>query len=280
MFIVGFLVLYVFILGLCVGSFINALEYRLSSKKTIKGRSMCPNCKHQLVWYDLIPLISWVALRGKCRYCKKPISWQYPIVEFATGLAFVAAANYLNLFGKFNDFFRYYSADPGLLWSVILFVLLGAILGCFVLIALHDAKTTYVLQKPVYVALVLIIIYDLVSIYFRTGNQLQTLIGLAISGAVAYLFFYSFYFFSKGRWMGEGDAQIAGLVGLLAGPAGTAIALYFAFIVGSVFGLALVARKKAELKSQMAFGPFIVLGLIIAIAFGNIIAAFYARIFM
>ena len=86
-------------LGLCAGSFVNALVWRLHEQKRSKkadkklsilnGRSMCVHCRHELTWYDLIPLFSWLLLRGKCRYCKKPISWQYPIVELATAAVFV-----------------------------------------------------------------------------------------------------------------------------------------------------------------------------------------------
>src|SRR3989338_11686015 len=81
----------VFLFGLVVGSFLNSVIYRLGKgESALKGRSYCPQCKHPLSWQDLIPLLSFVLLKGKCRYCKAHISWQYPLVELATGILFVA----------------------------------------------------------------------------------------------------------------------------------------------------------------------------------------------
>ena len=81
--------LLIFIFGLFIGSFLNCVIYRLEQGESfLKGRSYCPNCKHQLAWYDLLPVLSFLFLRGRCRYCKKPISWQYPIVELFTGIVF------------------------------------------------------------------------------------------------------------------------------------------------------------------------------------------------
>src|SRR3989339_853687 len=80
--------LFTFLLGVCIGSFLNCVVYRLESKKSLAGRSFCPHCKHILSWKDLIPVLSFLFLKGKCRYCKEKISWQYPAVEVATGLIF------------------------------------------------------------------------------------------------------------------------------------------------------------------------------------------------
>jgi len=87
--------LIIFIFGACIGSFLNCLIYRLDSKQSfLKGRSFCPHCKHQLGFFDLIPILSFIIVKGKCRYCKKKISWQYPLVEIATGIVFLLILNY------------------------------------------------------------------------------------------------------------------------------------------------------------------------------------------
>jgi prepilin signal peptidase PulO-like enzyme (type II secretory pathway) len=89
-FILFFGYFFSFVFGLCIGSFLNCLIYRLETEKTLKGRSFCPHCKHTLSWKDLIPVFSFAILGGKCRYCKNKISWQYPAVELATALVFLA----------------------------------------------------------------------------------------------------------------------------------------------------------------------------------------------
>ena len=95
--------IFVFVIGLTIGSFLNCLIWRLHKKESMMGRSYCPKCHHKLAWYDNIPVFSFLVLGGKCRYCKKKISWQYPVVEFITGVLFVIA------------FFRIYDLGFGIL---------------------------------------------------------------------------------------------------------------------------------------------------------------------
>ena len=97
---------FIFLLGLVIGSFLNCVVYRLNEKKSfVSGRSFCPECKHSLAWYDLVPVFSFVFLKGKCRYCGKPISWQYPIVEISTGSIFLLISNFQFLIS--NQFSNY-----------------------------------------------------------------------------------------------------------------------------------------------------------------------------
>ena len=259
-----FILVFIFLLGLIIGSFINALEYRLGTDLSImKGRSICPNCKKQLAWYDNIPVFSFLFLRGKCRQCKKAISRQYPVVELITGFLFVALA-----------------------WKVgySLALVPALFIGfCLVLVALHDQKTTYVLSGYVYAAIAATLIYLLAT---YTGIWSLKEVGVyllpnALASVVAIIPFALLFLFSKGAWMGAGDIEIAALLGFFLGWPYFLVALYFAFIVGSVWGLAKVYfLKNAKLKSEMPFAPFLITGIVFAFLFSEQLVSLYVKIFL
>ncbi len=274
-----------FLLGLVVGSFINALQYRIQENKTMKGRSFCPNCKHQLVWYDLVPLFSWIALRGKCRYCKEPISVQYPIVELITGISFMSVGIASGFSQKINNAILYFGdiSNRDFIISVISLLLILFITSCAVIISLHDAKTLYVLSKYVYLAILasLLLIFISYSGKWSFANVIGYMTPYLLSAFLATLFFFSLYFFSKGSWMGAGDAEIALLMGLFLGWPRVMGALYIAFISGSLWGLSKVYLfKNAKMKSEIPFGPFLLSGMIVAFIFGAKIIDFYANIYL
>lgn len=260
----------IFIFGLAIGSFINALEYRIGTKLSIvKGRSICPKCKKQLAWYDNVPVVSFVVLRGKCRQCGKPISWQYPIVELLTGLMFVVMA--------LGDNFR---TDVR---TILALLCLFFISFCLILVALHDQKTTYVLSGYVYAAIVATLAYLVITYNgawtlpafwsYISPNLLATLISL--------LPFAVLYIISKGAWMGAGDIEVAALLGFLLGWPNFLVALYFAFIVGSIWGLAKVYMlKNAKLKSEMPFAPFLIAGTFFAFIFAEQLVFLYVKMFL
>ncbi len=274
-----------FVLGLIIGSFLNALEYRIGSGLSItKGRSICPSCKEQIVWYDNIPVISFILLRGKCRQCKKPISWQYPVVELLTGVAFMTVSWKLLQYPISNDLATIYDFIVRMnVRTIAGLVCLLIATSCLLLIALHDAKTSYIVSSAVYVGIIAMILYYALT-YTETlsitavWNHFSPLI---IATTVPTLLFAGLHFFSKGKWMGAGDIELAALVGLFAGWPGIFTAFYFSFIAGAVWGLALVyLQKKAQLKSEMPFGPFLVAGAYVGLIFGQQIFELYARIFL
>lgn len=276
------LTILVFILGLSVGSFVNAYEYRIREKKSIHGRSFCPHCKHQLAWYDLFPLFSFALLGGKCRYCGKKISWQYPIVELLTGVGFVG------VFAKY--FWIPVGVYPELVeWtgmtvrSMIGLLLLLFIVFVAVLVGLHDYKTTYILSKWVYLGALAAVILAVVNYQdvFSWQPLFTYFSPFLLSAFIPGLLFYSLYFFSKGRWMGEGEYELAILIGLTLGFPLVLPAYYFAFITGSVVGLLLVyAARKKQMDSAIPFGPFLMSGLVFSLIFGQQIVNLYARIFL
>jgi prepilin signal peptidase PulO-like enzyme (type II secretory pathway) len=267
-----------FITGMIIGSFINALEYRTEKGLSINGRSFCPHCKHQLAWYDLIPVFSWVSLRGKCRYCSKAISKQYPLIELVTAVIFTAVVLNSNFVFFTNNGPVNYS---DLLIDGIRLILLLAISSILILIALHDAKTGYILSGSVYIGMVFALIYLVLSyLGSDTESFLFYLLPHILSATVFAGIFFLVSFFSKEKYMGAGDAEIAFLIGLLLGWPATLTSFALAVIVGSIFSLALMARGKANLKSEIPFGPFLVMGAFLAYFFNDILINFYVRIFL
>jgi len=225
---------FLFLLGLIVGSFINALQYRIQIGQKNTGRSYCPKCKHTLAWYDLVPVLSWFMLLGKCRYCQKKISAQYPVIEIVTALIFVGFGIASGLGPKINDvLFGFQSISNNLFVKyIVLLALLLIIAAIFVLLALHDAKTSYILSYYAYAGIILALVYHLIEYAGRWQliDLFNYLYPYILSGVIPALFFISLYLVSKGRWMGAGDAELALFIGIFLGSALTPVAFYFAFL--------------------------------------------------
>jgi prepilin signal peptidase PulO-like enzyme (type II secretory pathway) len=274
-----------FLFGLIIGSFINALQYRIQEDKTMRGRSFCPDCKHQLRWYDLFPLFSWFFLSGKCRYCKKPISFQYPLIELTTGILFSGVGIISGLSPKINEYLFSFT-DVGateITITAVRLVLLLFIVLCSVLVALHDAKTFYVLSRYVYIAIIASIVFNIFSYngVWSPDSFGNYFLPFFTSALIAAMFFFSLYFFSKGTWMGAGDAEIALLIGIFLGWPKTLIAFYFAFISGSIWGITKVyGFRNAKMKSEMPFGPFLLAGMFFSYIFGEQLFQLYVKIFI
>lgn len=235
------------LLGLALGSFLNVLVPRRKAGQSLGGRSRCPRCKHQLATGDLIPLVSFLWLRGRCRYCRRKISWRYPAVEFATAAAFVA------LFLRFGW---------GLHWVV------GAVLSVF-LIALFVFDVLYR------------IVPDEVSLP-GAGVALvgSAVLGVAFSSLVwgALLgtgFFALQYFVSRGRWVGDGDIRLGLLTGVSLGLRQTIVALVLAYVSGAVLSLGLLLARRATLRTQLPFGSLLTAAIFVSFLFGPQMADWY-----
>jgi prepilin signal peptidase PulO-like enzyme (type II secretory pathway) len=245
-------------LGLVFGSFINAWVWRTHSKKSVlKGRSMCPECKHTLAWYDLIPVFSWIGLGGKCRYCKNPISLQYPLVELLTAL----------LFGLLYFLVLPFSA-LGWIQLILLFAITVLLVAAFV----YDARYMLLPEKFMLPAVVLAGLYLLTSVLqFGWG----TLVPQLVAFVVAVTAFTALWFFSKGKWLGAGDIRIVAIMGLLLPPKQLLVGLFAAYVAGAVWGVYLIVAKGKGRKSKVPFGPFLIIGLYIGLFFGVQIADWY-----
>ena len=241
----------IFLFGLIVGSFLNCVIYRLKTNKSfLKGRSYCPNCKHQLQWPDLIPVLSFFLLKGKCRYCQKKISWQYPLVEIATGLLFLAIFNFSAPGGPAS----------GWLFSIIPFL---------IVIFVYDLKHYLIPDKVIYPAIAITFVYDVLM------SDILGMSDILISAFGAAGFFLAIVLISRGRWMGIGDIKLAFLMGLVLGFPKILVALFLAFMAGAIMGMILVFLGKKTLKSEVPFGPFLVSGTFIALFWGEKLINWY-----
>jgi leader peptidase (prepilin peptidase)/N-methyltransferase len=256
-----FFVFIVFIFGLIVGSFLNCVIYRLGEKKSfLKGRSFCPNCGHILSWKDLIPIFSFLILRGKCRYCGKKISLQYPLVELFTGILFLATFYHLRdqLFSLQGIFTLFYY------WTI---------LSSLIVIFVYDLKNYLIEEKIVYFSILVCLIFNLIFSISEIKNKI-------LSSLLLSLFFLSIVLVSKEKWMGMGDAKLGALIGIFLGWPKIIPALFFSFFVGSIFGIFLIILKKKSLKSEIPFAPFLVSGTIFSLFFGEKVIDFYLNLFL
>lgn len=283
----------IFVLGLIFGSFLNALEYRIGTEKSLSGRSICPKCKKQIKWYDNIPVLSYISLLGKCRSCKKHISLQYPVVELITGSAFLVALyksppgivvnqwfnGIFNLkFEVYNEVLIFNFQFP--VTEFLAFIILNTIFFILILVALYDAKTKYVLTYYIYAAATLALIYNLLQFNgtWSLTNIYYFILPYILSAVIPALAFWGISKATKEKAMGSGDADIAIAIGLLLGWPLIAVSYYFAFIVGALWGISLLISKKAKLKSELPLGPFLISGVFFAFIFGEQIIGWYARL--
>lgn len=250
-----------FVLGLCFGSFVNALVWRLHAKKDwVKERSICPNCKHVLAPLDLIPVISWVALRGKCRYCKKPISWQYPIVELITAALFVGS--YIFWPVPFNNF------------QIIQFIIWLGVLISFMALLVYDLRWMILPDKLVLATTIGALL--IATIRFINNPNSQTFLNpfwgvLCIAGL-----FYVLFQISKGKWIGGGDVKLGVPLGLLVGgPSNALLTVFLASVLGSLVGIPLILNNRKALTARIPFGPFLIVATIIVFLFGSGIVQWY-----
>lgn len=235
--------------GLIVGSFLNVLIVR-ATVRALSGRSACMSCGRGILWYDLIPVLSWVWLGGRCRFCRSKISAQYPLVELTTAFLFAALG-----------------AAP----VPIIVRLFGLpILAILVAISAYDLRHTIIPDAWVWIFNALALISSLLT----TNYLLLTI----LSGPAVALPLFALWLVSRGRWMGLGDAKLALGIGWLLGPLYGIVALFFAFVIGAVVsvfvllplphvalylskrGIARLSNSSPRLtmKSEVPFGPFLV----------------------
>jgi len=273
--------LFIFILGLMIGSFLNCLIFRLEindlkSGQFIFGRSFCPYCKHLLNWSDLIPLLSFLVLKGKCRYCSQKISWQYPLVELSTGILFVLIFNFQ--FPIFNQFST--CPVPNLFWCGVfnflnLFYYL-IITSFLIIIFVYDLKHYIIPDKIIYPAILLALIFNF---QFSIFNQFSIFKNSILSALGASIFFLFIVLISRGKWMGVGDIKLVFLMGLLLSFPNILVALFLAFFIGAIIGVGLIVAGKKNLKSEIPFGPFLVTGTFLALFFGENLINWYLNLF-
>ncbi len=261
------------LLGLCFGSFVNAAVWRLHEQNTrqkltkaqrqrlsiLHGRSMCTDCRHELAWYDLLPVVSWVSLGGKCRYCHKPISWQYPAVECITGLLFVSS--YL--------LWPYGFDKAG--W-VLLGMWLVFLVG-FMALAVYDLRWMLLPNKIVYGLIGLVVLQLVFKLFVYDASDVlsEAFWGFVVIGGL----FYGLFQVSGGRWIGGGDVKLGFLIGpLVGGPMNSILVIFLASCLGSLVSLPMIARKKLTPTSRIPFGPFLLAATVVVYLLGPRIAEY------
>jgi len=245
--------IFIFIFGLCIGSFLNVCIYRLpTSLSIVHPRSMCSNCGTLIASYDNIPIISYLWLRGRCRHCRTKISLRYPIVEFLCGLFALGA--YL----KFD-----------LTIEALIYFLFFAALMVVTFIDLDHRIIPDVITLPG------------IPICFAAGFALPTitykdaLLGILSGGGSLFLVAWTYSLITKKEGMGGGDIKLLAMIGAIVGWKGVLFTIFVASLVGTLAGLAVMLQSRKGLKLAVPFGPFLSIGSITYIFFGTPLIAWY-----
>lgn len=280
--------------GLCFGSFVNALVWRLHeqaalasklsrsekkpNKKTrelrvelqrlsvLKGRSMCPHCHHELAAVDLVPVVSWLALRGRCRYCGHPIMPQYPLVELATASLFVASYAWWPVA---------FSAA-----QIAVFVLWLLLLTGLMALLVYDVRWKLLPSRLIYPLDAIAVTMAIIAI-FAAHNPWTSVLNAVLAVVVGGGLFYVLFQVSAGKWIGGGDVRLGFLLGLVAiTPARSFLFIFLAALLGSLLSLPLLATKRLKRNSTIPFGPFLIVALIVVELFGHSILFWYQKTFL
>lgn len=264
------IVLFSFVIGTAIGSFINAAEWRMyNNGDLVKGRSQCRDCSYVLRVFDLIPIVSFLALSGQCRACKKNISWQYPIVEFVTGITFVLIL--LHALSWSLTVVGFDALTFGLLLRNWIFV------SVLIFLFVYDYKY-YLLPDTVTLPAIVFALVSNLGFYWIGGLEMYHWKYMLAGALIGSGFFYLQYIISSGKWVGGGDIRMGGLMGVMLGYPLILLALFSAYILGSLVSVPLLLRKHKGMKDIIPFGTFLALGAFIALIWGKPIIEWYVSL--
>ncbi|HAU98924.1 MAG: Type 4 prepilin-like protein leader peptide-processing enzyme [Microgenomates group bacterium GW2011_GWF2_45_18] len=259
------MMLFLFAFGSAIGSFLNVVIYRMTRGESfVYGRSYCDHCKRQLAWYENIPLLSFLALRGRCRTCHKRIDASYPLIEAITGVMFVWW--YLIGFTFFQLARAPFTYLQPAFWLVV-----GII---FILVFFIDLFK-YVIPD------VLVVVLSVLALMYRSALLIAGIFQpydywMAIASAFGFsLLFYALVRITKGRGMGLGDVKFMFPLGLILGFPQTILAVYLAFIIGAVVAVALLVARKKKFGQVVPFAPFLILGSVLSLIWGEPLLSWY-----
>jgi len=239
--------------GLCIGSFLNVVIYRLPRGQSLATPpSRCRTCGYSLRWFDNIPVVSWVWLRGRCRKCGTRVSWQYPLVELVTGALFVLVV---------------WLTPPGpLMASRLLLICL--------LIALFGIDLEHQIL-PNSITLPAIAIGVLLSLIAPPGWK-DALIGVVLGGGILYAIAWGYYLWRREEGMGMGDVKMLAMIGAFLGWKAVLVTLVLSSFAGAFIGLGLMAVQRGSMKYALPFGTFLAIGAVVAMFVGEPLIAWYA----
>ncbi len=275
-FLTAYISAIIFVFGAVIGSFLNVLIYRLPIGMDFKkGNSICPNCEHKLNWKDLFPLFSWIFLGGKCRYCKAPISKQYPIVEALNGTFYVLSYIFLcggvQIKGVMFEF-----GDLGISLKLAGYMIMFSAL---IVVSWIDFKHQ-IIPDSMWIAILvggLFIVGDaLLTGDFSKDWIISKIIGFfTVSGL-----FFIVALVTQGRAMGGGDIKLMAAVGFVLGWKAVLLTLFMSAIFGVFFSIGRKIVSKKEMKGVVPFGPFLAMGSAVCAFVGEKIFDAYLGLFM
>jgi leader peptidase (prepilin peptidase)/N-methyltransferase len=255
-----------FCLGTIFGSFLNVVVWRLPNNLGLGGRSFCPNCKHQLKALELVPILSYLGLKGKCKNCKQGISFRYPLIEVITGLLTVIVFIYF---------------WPNNLLETLILIRNVVITYSLIAIFIIDFEYYLILDKVVFPVSLLVLIFNFVITILEANWHLNFnnfFLNSIVAGLGGSLLFGLVWLISQGKWLGFGDVKFMLLLGLMLGWPKIGVAVMLAFYLGALVAIPLLLFKKKELKSQIPFGTFLSIGAFITLLYGHSLITWYLNL--
>lgn len=244
------------LVGLCIGSFLNVVIYRLPLGQSLSHPpSRCRKCGYSLRWFDNIPVLSWVWLRGRCRKCGTAVSWQYPIVELITAVLFVAVVWVT-------------PPEPQLFARLILVAILIALFGI-------DLEHQIL---PNSITLPGIVIGLMFSAVGPPGIK-DAIIGAIVGGGILYAIAWGYYLWRREEGMGMGDVKMLAMIGAFLGWKAVLVTLVLSSFSGAIIGVILLSTQKGDMKFALPFGTFLALGALAAMFVGGPFITWYAGFF-
>lgn len=241
-----FIDIFVFIFGLCIGSFLNVCIYRLpESKSIVQPRSMCPHCGTLIRFYDNIPIFSYIALKGRCRHCSAPIALRYPVVELISGV--FALGVYLSYGIRFE--------------TLVYYVFIATLL----VITFIDIDHQII---PDVITLPGIPIFFAASFALKQISFVESILGILVGGGSLFLVAWLYHLLTKKEGMGGGDIKLLAMIGAVIGWKGVLFTIFVASAVGTLIGMLIMLKTRKTMKLAVPFGPFLAIGGITYILFG------------
>ncbi len=244
----------IFLLGLCVGSFLNVVIFRVHEGESVaRGRSKCQSCEEPIDARDLVPVLSYLMLKGRCRRCKSVVSSQYPVVELVTGVLFLLA-------------FQKHGLS-------LLFIRDAVFVSYLIIIFVYDLRHMLIIDRFTIPAMIFAVI---VNMWLGVVPAWSILVG----GLVLAAFFWIQFLISKGTWVGGGDIRMGALMGFMLGLEQGLVALFIAYLLGAIVGVGLLVTGKANRKTPIPFGTFLASATVIVLFMGEQMINWYLGLFV
>jgi leader peptidase (prepilin peptidase)/N-methyltransferase len=242
----------VVLLGACVGSFLNVCIYRLPRRESLLWPgSRCTTCERSLSWYENVPIVSWVVLRGRCRTCRASVSWMYPAVEMVTALTFLSGY---------------------LLYGLTMIAVVRVLFACALIVLFVTDLQHKILPNIITVPGIVV---GFVCSLFLPPGWLDSLIGIVVGGGSLFAIAETYYRVRGQEGLGMGDVKLLGMIGAFLGWKLVLLTLVFASVAGSLAGGILIVSGRGNMKYALPFGTFLAIGALVAAIWGTPIVDWY-----